>query len=50
MELSVEPSENSLADMTKSELLDFAEANGIYGVDSSMKKAEIYEIITASIS
>jgi hypothetical protein len=35
--------------MTKAELLEFAEQNGIDGVDSSMLKAEIYEIIVNSI-
>ena len=34
-----------LSSMTKAELLAFAEENGIYGVDSSMLKAEIYETI-----
>lgn len=34
-----------LASMTKAQLLEYAEANGIEGVNSSMKKAEIYEII-----
>ena len=38
-----------LSDMTKAELLEFAENNGISGVDSSMLKAEIYEIIINSI-
>lgn len=35
--------------MTKAELLAFAEENGIDGVDSSMIKAEIYDIITNNI-
>lgn len=34
-----------LSNMTKTELLAYAEANGIEGVSSSMKKAEIYSII-----
>lgn len=34
-----------LSDMTKQELLDYAEENGIDGVDSSMLKAEIYDTI-----
>lgn len=38
-----------LSAMTKAELLEFAENNGIDGVDSSMLKAEIYEIIVNSI-
>ena len=41
-----EPADDvNLSDMTKAELLAFAEENGITGVDSSMLKAEIYEII-----
>lgn len=38
-----------LSEMTKAELLAYAEANGIDGVDSSMLKAEIYEVIVNSI-
>ena len=38
-----------LSTMTKAELLAFAEENGIDGVDSSMLKAEIYEIIVNNI-
>lgn len=34
-----------LANMTKAQLLEYAEANGVEGVSSSMKKAEIYEAI-----
>ena len=34
-----------LSSMTKVELLAFAEENGIDGVDSSMLKADIYEVI-----
>lgn len=35
--------------MTKAELLAFAEDNGIEGVNNSMLKAEIYEIIVNNI-
>jgi hypothetical protein len=38
-----------LSGMTKAELLEFAEQNGIDGVDSSMLKAEIYDIIINNI-
>lgn len=38
-----------LSDMTKAELLAYAEANGIEGVNSSMLKAEIYAAIMAAI-
>jgi hypothetical protein len=38
-----------LSDMTKAELLEFAELNGIDGVDSSMLKADIYEIIVNNL-
>lgn len=38
-----------LENMTKAELLEFAEENGIDGVDSTMLKADIYEIIINSI-
>lgn len=31
--------------MTKSELLDYAEENGVEGVNSAMKKADIIEAI-----
>jgi len=34
--------------MTKQELLDYAEANGITGVSSSMTKAEILAVIEAA--
>lgn len=34
-----------LSSMTKTELLAYAEENGIDGVDSSMNKATIYEIV-----
>jgi hypothetical protein len=42
-----EPAEDAvdLSNMTKAELLAFAEQNGIEGVNSSMLKAEIYETI-----
>lgn len=47
--LTVEPtSDVDLSDMTKAELLEFAEKNGIEGVSSSMLKAEIYDIIINS--
>lgn len=35
--------------MTKQELLDYAEENGIDGVDSKMTKAEIYNTIIADM-
>jgi hypothetical protein len=35
--------------MTKAELLAYAEANNIDGVNNSMLKAEIYEIIVNNI-
>lgn len=38
----------SLADMTKAELLAYAEANSIDGVSSSMLKADIYAAIIAA--
>ena len=38
----------SLSDMTKAELLAYAEANGIDGVSSSMLKADIYAAIIAA--
>lgn len=31
--------------MTKAQLLEYAEQNGIEGVSSSMKKADIYAVI-----
>ncbi len=50
MELSNEPADDvDLSSMTKAELLTFAEENGIDGVDSSMLKAEIYEIIINNV-
>jgi hypothetical protein len=36
-------------DMTKAELIAFAEENGIDGVDSSMLKAEILAVIEGAI-
>lgn len=45
-----EPTDDAdLSDMTKAELLAYAEANGIEGVNSSMLKAEIYAAIMAAI-
>ena len=38
-----------LSSMTKAELLAYAEENGIVGVNNSMLKAEIYEIIVNSL-
>lgn len=38
----------SLNDMTKAELLAYAEAHGISGVSSSMLKADIYAAIVAA--
>lgn len=41
-----EPTDDvDLASMTKAQLLEYAEANGIEGVDSSMLKADIYNTI-----
>lgn len=34
-----------LASMTKAQLLEYAEVNGIEGVSSDMKKADIYQTI-----
>lgn len=39
----------SLGDMTKAELLAYAEEHGISGVSSSMLKADIYAAIVAAI-
>ena len=45
-----EPAEDVDFDsMTKAELLAYADENGIEGVNSSMLKAEIYEIIVNNI-
>ena len=45
-----EPTEDVDFDsMTKAELLAYADENGIEGVNSSMLKAEIYEIIVNNI-
>lgn len=38
----------ALSDMTKAELLAYAEAHGIEGVNSSMLKADIYAAIIAA--
>ena len=38
---SEDPEPKSLDDMTKAELLDYAAANGVEGVDDSMTKADI---------
>ena len=38
----------ALSDMTKAELLAYAEARGIGGVSSSMLKADIYAAIVAA--
>lgn len=35
--------------MTKAQLLEFAEAQGIEGVNSSMLKAEILEVIKSAL-
>lgn len=40
-----EPSPVSLDGMTKTELLQYAAANGVDGVNSAMKKAEIIAAI-----
>ncbi len=41
-ELLIEPADDAdLSSMTKAELLEYAEANGIEGVNSSMRKADI---------
>lgn len=37
-----------LSDMTKAELLAYAQEHGITGVSSSMTKAEIYAVIAAA--
>ena len=45
-----EPSDPvDLSSMTKSELLAYAEENGIEGVSSSMLKADIYAVIVAAV-
>ena len=50
MRLSNEPAEDvDLSSMTKAQLLEYAAANGIDGVDSSMLKADIYNTILNSI-
>lgn len=44
------PTENDVDfdNMTKTELLDFAEAYGIDGVDSAMLKADILAVVKAA--
>ena len=45
-----EPADDvDLSSMTKAELLEYAEENGIEGVNSSMLKADIYNTILNSI-
>ena len=45
-----EPADNvDFSSMTKAELLEYAEENGIEGVNSSMLKADIYNTILNSI-
>lgn len=39
-----------LSDMTKAELLEYAQENGITGVNSSMLKADIYATIMEAMS
>ena len=39
----------ALNDMTKAELLAYAEEHGIEGVSSSMLKADIYAVILAAV-
>jgi branched-subunit amino acid aminotransferase/4-amino-4-deoxychorismate lyase len=39
------PASDDLESMTKAQLLEYAEQNGITGVNSSMKKAEIIAAI-----
>ena len=43
-----EPDNIELSDMTKAELLDYAESNDIEGVDGSMRKKDIIETIEAA--
>ncbi len=38
-----------LESMTKAELLDYAEVNGVGGVSSSMLKAEILEMLKEAV-
>lgn len=47
----MKPDSNDIdfSSMTKAELLSYAEENGIKGVNSSMLKAEIYEIIINAV-
>lgn len=47
----MKPTEDvDLSEMTKAELLAYAEENGIEGVDSSMLKADIYNTIVEAIN
>lgn len=47
----MKPTDNvDLSSMTKAELLEYAEQNGIEGVNSSMLKADIYAAILAAIT
>ena len=48
MSRSAQPTGNEVdfSKMTKAELLEFAKNNGIDGVDGSMLKADILEVIT----
>lgn len=39
----------AIEDMTKAELLDYAQAHGIAGVNSSMRKADILAAIKEGI-
>lgn len=51
-ELLIEPEPDdavALNDMTKAELLAYAEEHGIEGVSSSMLKADIYAVIVAAV-
>ncbi len=43
------PSTPDLSGMTKSALLAYADANGVEGVGSSMKKADILAVIEGAI-
>lgn len=50
MALSNEPADDvDLSSMTKAQLLEYAKANDIEGVDSSMLKADIYNTILNNI-
>lgn len=45
-----EPAAGDLQSMTKAQLLEYAEEQGIGGVSSEMRKAEIYAAIVAAES